>query len=84
MNHNYIILKFINITLYYFITLLHYIYYNLHLFYYLFTIYSKVTMVRLNWRGLDCGNEKTLEERLVRESDGNIIQGLFSSVQHFL
>ena len=44
-------------------------------------------MVRLNWRGLDCGNKTILGERLVREADGgggNTIQGLFSSDLHFL
>ena len=46
-----------------------------------------VTMVRLNWRGLDCGNQTILGESLVKEADGgggNTIQGLFSSDLHFL
>ena len=36
-------------------------------------------MVRLNQRGLDCGNQTILGEKLVREPDGggdNTIQGL--------
>ena len=44
-------------------------------------------MVRLNWRGLDCGNLTVLGERLVREADGeggSTIQGLFSSDLHFI
>ena len=32
------------------------LYYILHLFYDLFTIDLKIAMVRLNWRGLGCGN----------------------------
>ena len=60
---------------------LHYI---LHLFQYLSTIYLKVAMVSLNWRGLDCGNQTILGEKLVRDGGGgNTIQGLFSSYLHF-
>ena len=88
MNYNYIILKLINITLYYFIILYYVIlHYILHLFYYLFTIYLKLIMVRLNWRGLDCDNYTILGKRLVKEADcgsGNTIQGLFPSDLHFL
>ena len=86
MNYNYIILNLINITLYYFIILYYIILYHiLHSFYYLFTIYLKVTMVRLNWRGLDRGNETILGERFDGDGrGGNTIQGLFSSELHFL
>ena len=44
-------------------------------------------MVRLNWRGLDCGNLTILGERHVREADGgggNTIHGLFCSDLHLL
>ena len=41
-----------------------------------------VTIARLNQRGLDCGYQTILGEKLVREADdvgGNTIQGLFTS-----
>ena len=45
-------IKFIQITLYYVIILYYFIlHYILFLIYYLLAIYSKVAMVRLNWRG---------------------------------
>ena len=86
MNYNYIVL---NLSILHYILLLYYIilYYIVHLFYSLFTIYLKVAMVRLNWRGLNCGNQIILGEKLVREADcggGDIIQCLFSSDVHFL
>ena len=47
-------MKFIYVTLYYYTNII--LYYILHLIYCLFTIYLKVVMVRLNWRGIDSGN----------------------------
>ena len=60
MNYNYI--KFIGNTLYY-DTILYYIKLHLTFIYltfillliYSLTIYLEVAMIRLNWRGLDCG-----------------------------
>ena len=46
-----------------------------------------VAMIRLIWRGLDCGNWTILGEKLVRETDiggGNTIYGLFPSRLHFV
>ena len=37
--------------------------YILHLFYYLFTIYLKVAMLRLNWRGLGYGSQTILVDK---------------------
>ena len=79
MNYNYIILKFINITLYYFIITYYII---LQLTFILLLIYNlfKGNMVRLNWRELGCGNKTILGERLVKEANGggdNTIEGFF-------
>ena len=84
MNYNCIILNLFILHYLMFYTILYYI---LHLFYNLFTVYVKVAMVRLNSKGLHCGNQTILGKRLVREADGegdNTIQGLFSSDLHFL
>ena len=62
------------------------LYYISHLLYYFFTIYLKVTMTRLNWRDIKCGNSTILGESLVKETDGggrNTTQCLFSSDLHF-
>ena len=89
MNHNYLILNLFILHYIILLIILYYIklYYISHLFYYLFRIYLKVAMVRLNWRGLDCGSWTILGERVVREADGgggNTIQGLFFSDLYFL
>ena len=55
MNYNYIILRFIYITLLYYI-ILYNITLNLTVILLLNYSYLKVAMVRLYWRGLDCGN----------------------------
>ena len=55
MNYNYIILRFIYITLLYYI-ILYNITLNLTVILLLIYSYLKVAMVRLYWRGLDCGN----------------------------
>ena len=43
-------------------------------------------MVRLNWRGLDCGNYTILREKLASETNGRvgiIMQGLFPLIYIF-
>ena len=64
-------IKFIQITSYYVIILYYFIlHYILFLIYYLLAIYSKVAMVRLNWRGALATRQflkRALWERLIVE-----------------
>ena len=52
------------------ITLLYYIILHLALILLIIYIYVKTEMVKLNWRGLDCGNQTILGERLMVEVAG--------------